>query len=112
MSFNNNQNESALPVPGSNDRKSENLLPKIFRTDSNKKFLSSTLDQLIKPGVVEKVNAFVGRRTAKTYGSTTNENYLPDVTPDRENYQFEPALVGKDELGNVTFYKDYNDYLS
>lgn len=111
MSFNNNQNESALPVPGSNDRKSENLLPKIFRTDSNKKFLSSTLDQLIKPGVVEKVNAFVGRRTAKTYGSTTNENYLPDVTPDRENYQFEPALVGKDELGNVTFYKDYNDYI-
>ncbi len=111
MSFNNNQNESALPIPGSNDRKSENLLPKIFRTDSNRKFLSSTLDQLIKPGVVEKVNAFVGRRTAKTYGSTTNENYLADVTPDRENYQFEPALVGKDELDNVTFYKDYTDYI-
>jgi len=111
MAFNKNQNESALPVPGTTTRKSEDLLPKFFRTDSNRKFLSSTIDQLIAPGVVEKVNAFVGRRTAKTYGTTTNENYLPDVSADRENYQFEPSLVGKDELGNVTFYKDYTDYI-
>jgi hypothetical protein len=51
MAFNKNQNESALPVPGSQNRKSEDLLPKFFRTDSNRKFLSSTLDQLITPGM-------------------------------------------------------------
>ena len=111
MAFNKDQNESALPIPGANSRKSEELLPKFFRTDSNRKFLSSTIDQLITPGVIEKINAFVGRRTAKTYGSTNNENYLPDVSSDRENYQFEPALVGKDELSNITFYKDYTDYI-
>ncbi len=111
MAFNKNQNESALPVPGSQNRKSEDLLPKFFRTDSNRKFLSSTLDQLITPGVLEKVNAFVGRRTARSFGSTKNENYLPDVTKDREDYQFEPAIVAKDELENVTFYKDYTDYI-
>jgi hypothetical protein len=54
MAFNNDQNESALPIPGANSRKSEELLPKFFRTDSNRKFLSSTIDQLITPGVVEK----------------------------------------------------------
>lgn len=111
MAFNKNQNESALPVPGSQKRKSEDLLPKFFRTDSNRKFLSSTLDQLITPGVLEKVNAFVGRKTARSFGSTDNENYLQDVSKDREDYQFEPALLSKDELDNVTFYKDYTDYI-
>ena len=111
MAFNKNQNESALPVPGSQNRKSEDLLPKFFRTDSNRKFLSSTLDQLITPGVLEKVNAFVGRKTARSFGSTDNENYLQDVSKDREDYQFEPALISKDELDNVTFYKDYTDYI-
>ena len=111
MAFNDNQNESPLPIPGSNSRKSENLLPKFFRTDINKKFLGSTIDQLIAPGVVEKVNAYVGRKTAKRHDSTAVENYLADVSKDREDYQFEPALVGTDLLDNVTFYKDYNDYI-
>ena len=111
MAFNDNQNESPLPIPGSNNRKSENLLPKFFRTDVNKKFLGSTLDQLITPGVVEKINAYVGRKIAKRNDSTAVENYLADVTQDREDYQFEPALVGTDLLDNVSFYKDYNDYI-
>ena len=111
MAFNDNQNELPLPTPGSNNRKSENLLPKFFRTDVNRKFLGSTLDQLITPGVVEKINAYVGRRTAIRNDSATVENYLADVSKDREDYQFEPALVGTDLLDNVTFYKDYNDYI-
>jgi hypothetical protein len=105
------QNESALPVPGTNEKKSEYLLPKFFRTDTNKKFLGSTVDQLISSGSVEKINAFVGRRTAKSKDITKVENYLPDVTPDRENYQFEPSLIEVDELDNVTYYKDYIDYV-
>lgn len=111
MAFNDNQNESPLPIPGSNNRKSENLLPKFFRTDANKKFLGSTLDQLISPGVVEKINAYVGRKTSKRNDGSAVENYLADVSKDREDYQFEPALVGTDLLDNVTFYKDYNDYI-
>ena len=35
------------------------FLPEIFRTDTNRKFLSSTVDQMIQPGVVEKINSFV-----------------------------------------------------
>lgn len=111
MAFNDNQTDSPLPIPGSNNRKSENLLPKFFRTDANKKFLGSTLDQLMTPGVVEKINSYVGRKTAKRNDSKTVENYLADVTKDREDYQFEPALVGTDLLDNVAFYKDYNDYI-
>jgi hypothetical protein len=43
---NNDQNESGLPLSSKDNRDSASLLPRIFRTDSNKKFLQATLDQL------------------------------------------------------------------
>ena len=109
MAYNNDQSEQPLPG-GANGRKREsaNHLPRYFRTQSNKKFLKSTLDQLIQPGVVEKLNGYVGRESAKAF--TVADNYISDVSADRKNYQLEPASVVKDNLGNVTFYKDYNDY--
>ena len=108
MAFENDQNESSLPADGNSKRKSSDHLPRYYRTQANRKFLSSTVDQLIQPGVVEKVNGYIGRTTAKAYSST--DNYIGDVSKSREDYQFEPAAVIKDELNNVKFYKDYNDY--
>ena len=106
----NDQNESALPVPGQNNKiTASDFLPRFFRTQANKKFLQGTLDQLIQPGVAEKINGYYGRTTAKAY--KTSDNYVDDVTADRTNYQLEPAAVIKDNYDNVTFYKDYNDYI-
>ena len=106
----NDQNESALPVPGQNNKiTSSDFLPKFFRTQANKKFLQGTLDQLIQPGVAEKINGYYGRTTAKAFKTT--DNYVNDVTADRTNYQLEPSTVIKDVYNNVTFYKDYNDYV-
>ena len=112
MAFENDQNESALPAGSGSDRKrkSADHLPRYYRTQSNTKFLSSTLDQLIQPGVVEQINGYVGRRNAKAFNK--NDNYVEDVSKTREDYQFEPATVIKDDLGNVKFYKDYNDYIN
>lgn len=106
----NNQTESALPIPGNSKRTSVDLLPRFFRTEANKKFLQSTLDQLNQPGVVEKINSYFGRVTAKSFLPT--DNYIPDVSDDRQNYQLEPAIVIKDNIDNVVFYKDYNDYIN
>ena len=61
----NDQNESGLPLSNKDNRNSANLLPRFFRTDSNKKFLQATLDQLTQPGTVKKINGYVGRQTAK-----------------------------------------------
>ena len=108
MSYDNDQNEPTLPQGSDGKRKTESLLPRFFRTTPNKKFLNSTLDQLIQPGVVEKLNGYVGRETAKAF--TATDNYIGDVSDDRFNYQLEPASIIKDNLGNVTFYKDYNDF--
>lgn len=109
MAFNNDQNEYPLPQGSNVIRTSAEFLPRYFRTDTNKKFLASTIDQLTNPGVVEKVNAFVGRREAKAV--TINDNYLADVSTDRENYQLEPFAVKVDNIGNITFDKDYLDYI-
>jgi hypothetical protein len=109
MAFDKDQDEFALPSGGNKDQRAANFLPKYFRTDTNKKFLNSTIDQMTTPGVVEKIDAFAGRRYSKANRST--DSYLKDVSEDRENYQLEPVVVYKDELDNVEFLKDYNDYL-
>jgi hypothetical protein len=110
MAYENDQNDISLPVGPERSVESVSLLPKYFRTDTNKKFLNSTLDQMIKPGVVEKVNAFAGRRYAKA--AKFDDSYLKDVSVNRENYQLEPAVLYKDDLDNVEFFKDYNDYIN
>jgi hypothetical protein len=110
MSYDDNQNEYPLPVPGQEDKRtrtSAEHLPRYFRTSHNKKFLQGTLDQLTQPGVAEKISAYYGRRISKARKAA--DNYVGDVSTQRENYQLEPATVIKDELNNVTFYKDYND---
>ena len=54
MAFDNHQKDGKADPNAK--RKSEQHLPKYFRTVPNSKFLSSTIDQLIQPGVVEKLN--------------------------------------------------------
>lgn len=109
MAYEKDQADFPLPAGDSRSTSSVNFLPKYFRTDTNKKFLGSTIDQMIAPGVVEKIDAFAGRRYSKA--TTSADTYLSDVSASRENYQFEPAIVYKNELDNVEFFKDYNDYI-
>ena len=110
MSFENNQNEYPVPVNNNSNRKSASLLPRYFRTPANKKILASTLDQLMQPGVAEKINGYFGRQTAKAFNP--QDDYIGEFNARRENYQLEPAAVIKDELDNVTFYRDYNDFVN
>ena len=112
MSYDDNQNENPLPTNGDTKKtfNSNNLLPKYFRTLKNNKFLDATLDQILQPGTAQKLNGYYGRKTAKSYRN--NDNYVGDVSTDRTNYQLEPAVLSKDLYDNVTFYKDYNDYIN
>ena len=103
----NEQNEYG---PNGGKRRTSELLPRFYRTTANNKFLQSTLDQLTQPGVAEKIDGYFGRKTAKAF--TASDNYITDVSKARDDYQLEPAAVIKDELGNVNFYKDYNDYIN
>jgi hypothetical protein len=109
MAYNREQNEYSAPLDPTN-RKVARLLPRFYRSDTNKKFVHATLDQLVQPGTVKKVNGFIGRRDSKS--TTVNDIFVTAPTPDRENYQLEPAAVIKDNFDTVTFHKDYLDHVN
>ena len=110
MAYNKNQSQSPVPLNSNENRKSVDLLPKYFRTNANQKILSSTIDQMLQPGVATKVEGYYGRKTAKSFRA--NDTYINDVSEQRQNRQLEPAAVVTDDLGNVQFYKDYPDYIN
>jgi hypothetical protein len=90
-------------------RKSINLLPGVFRTDVNDKFLSATLDQLVSEPVLKNLYGYIGRKFAPTY--TDGDSYITEDSADRQNYQLEPATIIKDTQGNTTFFASYIDFL-
>ena len=105
-----NQDEPNLPLSNRENRKSADLLPRFYRTDSNKKFLSATLDQLTQPGTVKKITGFIGRQSAKSVKST--DVFLSASDKTRQDYQLEPSAVIQDYLGNTSFFKDYIDHIN
>ena len=90
--------------------KTVNFLPEIFRTDTNRKFLNATLDQLVSQPDLRKVNGYIGRKFAPTFKST--DNYQPEPTTERTNYQLEPSIVVKDKEKNLNFFSSYIDLLN
>ena len=87
-----------------------NFLPNFYKTDANKKFLQATVDQIVQPGAVKKINGFIGRKTAKA--AVGDDVYIDAPTDQRQDYQLEPSFTVKDGLGNPTFFKDYQDYIN
>lgn len=89
--------------------KSINLLPEIFRTDANKKFLAATVDQLISEPDFKRIDGFIGRTFAPTYKA--NDSYITEPDVNRQNYQLEPSFIVQDAAENVLFYSSYVDLL-
>jgi len=93
------------------ERKSLNLLPAFFRTDKNSKFLSNTIDQLIKTPSLERIDGFVGSKLVRTY-DPVNDFYITETLPLREKYQLEPALVIKEPDLSVKKALGYDDLIN
>jgi len=93
-----------------NDDGISNFLPRFYRSDANKKFLQATIEQLVKPGTVKKINGYIGRKNAKA--TTGNDIFVSAPTANRTNYQLEPSITIEDTLGNTEFFKDYQDYIN
>ena len=87
------------------------FLPEVFRTDTNRKFLNATVDQLINEPQLKKINGYIGRKLAPSYKIT--DSYITEPTSDRQNYQVEPSLVIKDPITNtVEFVTTYPDIIN
>ena len=94
--------ESQIPI-----RKTSELLPQVFQTDTNKKFLAATLDPLVQPGVLQKTVGYVGRRYGKTFNG--KDVYLDSDETLRSRYQLEPGVVIEQQNKDTKFY-DYLDF--
>ena len=97
---------SKLPI-----RKSVELLPKVFQTEANDKFLAGVVDPLVQPGLLDKITGYVGRRFGKTYNG--NDLYLDTDTTLRSAYQLEPGVIYRnhDKIENFYDYIDFKNQL-
>lgn len=87
-----------------------NMLPAVFQTESNKKFLNATLDQLVTEPKLKRINGYVGRKFSPTYAS--GDNYIEEPSPARQNYQLEPSVIVKNkDTGDVDFHASYVEVL-
>ena len=92
-------------------RKSANLLPVLFRTDKNSKFLSGTIDQLIQTPQLKRVDGWVGGKITPTY-NVEKDFYLNSNSKLRQDYQLEPALVITNEILKIIKSTSYDDLIN
>ena len=92
-------------------------LPAFYRTDSNQRFLGSTLDPLVQKGALERLDGFIGRQDASTRKET--DRYISATSRDRMAYQLEPAVTYTDRdttslnpEDQVKFTGTYDDYIN
>lgn len=86
------------------------LLPAVFQTDTNKKFLNATLDQLVTEPNLRPINGYIGRKFSPGFQGI--ETYLKEPTATRADYQLEPSVVYKNEIsGNVEHAATYAEML-
>ena len=93
------------------NKKSVNLLPEYLQTDKNKKFLSSTIDQLIQTPELERIDGYIGSKDTPNYDST-KDIYINENFPLRKNYQLEPALVFRNSLSTPTDVIGFDDIIN
>lgn len=87
-----------------------NFLPEIFQTDTNKKFLAATLDQLVSEPSFTRVDGYIGRKFAPGY--KLGDTYINEIDADRRNYQLEPSIVIKNPAGDIEQYSSYTDLVN
>ena len=73
--------------------KASNLLPQVFNTDVNKKWLDSTLDQMISKGNLKNVEGYIG-------DASGNSRCVGDVYLDKSDLN--PTVIVSDYDKNVT----------
>ena len=90
---------------------SVNLLPESLRTNKNSKFLASTIDQLINPADLERIDGYIGSTITPNYVSTS-DIYISETSSLRRDYQLEPSLIVNDSLGNINDVIGFDDLIN
>lgn len=89
-------------------RSVKELLPNIFQTAINGRFLDSTLEQLMSSGSLQAINNVVGGTYNKKIAS---DSYFESNRP-VDSHQFVPGIVNRDNNNNITSALSYADMIS
>ena len=115
--INSQSNQEVIIQDGKEYRRSIAHLPAFYRTDTNHRFLSSTIDPLIQKGSLERLDGWVGKLDA--YTRQVSDVYIPAITEDRKAYQLDPTVtyIDKDTSSvnpedQVKFTGTYDDYIN
>ena len=102
---------------GNKIRRTVASLPAYYRTDANQRFLGSTMDQLVQPGQLERLDGYIGKRGS--YTSEPSDKYIPGTDKARTDYQLEPAVTYTDKdtssinpEDQVKFTATYDDFIN
>ncbi|CAB4128986.1 hypothetical protein UFOVP112_119 [uncultured Caudovirales phage] len=87
-----------------------NFLPQVFQTATNQRFLGATMDQMVSSQINIPVAGYIGRTVSPT--SRTGDNYVPEATAERQQYQLEASVVISDAEDNIKFNSNYIDLLN
>ena len=91
--------------------RSVDLLPVFLQTDRNSKFLAGTLDQLIQPAELERLDGYIGSTATPNY-NPTSDIYISETLELRGDYQLSPAMIVNDELNNVQDVQGLDDLIN
>ena len=86
------------------------LLPDILQTTVNKQFFDSTFEQLMSSGSLESIRHFVGKPFGRQFAPSATDSYLYD-NRSNDAYQFEPAMVNKNEDNSIDQVLAYDDLI-
>lgn len=82
--------------------KTATFLPAVFQTETNKKFLNATLDQLVTEPNLVPMNGYVGRKFSPGFENIST--YLKEPNSLRADYQLEPGYIVKNKVTNQLEY--------
>lgn len=88
------------------DKNSLEFLPQVFRTNTNKRFLNATVDQLIQEPNMGRIYGYIGRQDLSP-AFQQGDAYVQESDSYSQYYQLEPGLViNKRIVGTNNFKKD------
>lgn len=89
--------------------KTSDFLPSVFQTNINKRWLDSTLDQMVSKSDLKQIDGFIGNRSGK-YADSSDVYIEPaQHVKQRARAQFSPAVLSKNPDGSVDNILTFDD---
>ena len=86
-------------------RRTIDLLPQVFQTNTNKRFLNATIDQMVQEPLMTRMSSYVGRAEGSpTYRA--GDPYVVEGDSFAQAYQLEPSLAVRNRVEGVQ--REYN----